>query len=70
MKTKNIFNIKLKYCRAGHWWFTSVILATQEAELRRIPVRSQPQQKYFMRPYLKKNPIINNGWYSGSRFRP
>jgi hypothetical protein len=27
-----------------HWWLTPVILATQEAEIRRIAVRSQPGQ--------------------------
>jgi hypothetical protein len=27
-----------------HWWLTSVILATQEAEIRRIEVQSQPRQ--------------------------
>jgi hypothetical protein len=27
---------------ARHWWLTPVILATQEAEIRRIEVRSQP----------------------------
>jgi hypothetical protein len=26
------------------WWLTPVILATQEAEIRRITVRSQPGQ--------------------------
>jgi hypothetical protein len=26
----------------SHWWLTPVILATQEAEIRRIKVRSQP----------------------------
>jgi hypothetical protein len=26
------------------WWFTSVILPTQEAEIRRIMVQSQPGQ--------------------------
>jgi hypothetical protein len=25
---------------AGHWWLMPVILATQEAEIRRITVRS------------------------------
>jgi hypothetical protein len=29
---------------AGHWWLTSVILATQEAEIRRIMVPNQPRQ--------------------------
>jgi hypothetical protein len=30
--------------QAGRWWFTPVILPTQEAEIRRIVVRSQPEQ--------------------------
>jgi hypothetical protein len=30
--------------RAGLWWFTPVILATQEAEIKRIAVQSQPRQ--------------------------
>jgi hypothetical protein len=29
---------------AGHLWLTSIILATQEAEIRRVVVRSQPKQ--------------------------
>jgi hypothetical protein len=29
---------------AGHWWLMSVIPATQETEIRRITVRSQPGQ--------------------------
>jgi hypothetical protein len=30
---------------AGRQWLTPVILTTREAEIRRILVRSQPQQK-------------------------
>jgi hypothetical protein len=29
---------------AGRWWLTSIILATQEAEIRRIMIRSQHWQ--------------------------
>jgi hypothetical protein len=35
---------KKKICGAGHRWLTPVILATQEAENRRITVGSQPGQ--------------------------
>jgi hypothetical protein len=32
-----------------------VILATQETEIRRITVQSQPQGKQFKRPYLENS---------------
>jgi hypothetical protein len=34
------------------WWLTPVILASQEAEIRRIVICSQPLA-LFMSPYLK-----------------
>jgi hypothetical protein len=36
----------------GHQWLVPIILATQEAEVRRIKVRSQPGQ-IVLRSYLK-----------------
>jgi hypothetical protein len=38
---------------AKHQWLTPVIPATQEAEIRRIVVQSQPQANSL--PYLQKN---------------
>jgi hypothetical protein len=29
---------------SGHWWLMPVILATQEVEIRRITVGSEPKQ--------------------------
>jgi hypothetical protein len=37
---------------ARHQWLTPVILASQEAEIRKIAVLSQPGEKKFTRPYL------------------
>jgi hypothetical protein len=38
------FSSPQKEALAGHQWLVPVILATQEAEMRRIAVRSQPGQ--------------------------
>jgi hypothetical protein len=45
-----------------------VILATQEAEIKRIMVQSQPG--HILRETLsQKRPITEKGWWSGSRCR-
>jgi hypothetical protein len=36
--------IKKIHHGARHWWLTPVILVTQEAEIRRIVVQSQPRE--------------------------
>jgi hypothetical protein len=41
-------NSKQEKCKAE--WFTPVILATQEAEIRRVAVQDQPGKNKFIRP--------------------
>jgi hypothetical protein len=45
---------------AGHWWLTPIILASQEAEIRRIEVRSQ--LKEILLEYQKKKPNTKQCW--------
>jgi hypothetical protein len=57
---------------ARHWWITPVILATQEAEIRRIAVWTQPGQIVHETLSQKKksqNKKEKRLW-SGSRCRP
>jgi hypothetical protein len=54
--------------QARHQWCTPVILATQDAEIRRIVARSQPGNSLW-NPILKKK-ITEKGWCSGSSCRP
>jgi hypothetical protein len=54
-KTTSTLQKELKRAYAGHWW-PLVILATQEAEIKRIMVQSQPQAGF--RPYLKKKKLL------------
>jgi hypothetical protein len=58
--------------KAGDRWLTPIILATQEAEIRRIKVQSQPGE--ILRPYLKtslhknRSGIVAEG--EGPEFKP
>jgi hypothetical protein len=45
-------------------WLTPVILATQEVEIRRTAVRSQPRQ-IVCETLPQKKPITKKGWSSG-----
>jgi hypothetical protein len=40
--------------KVGHWWLTPVILATQEAEIRRITVQKLAWENSSVRSHLKK----------------
>jgi hypothetical protein len=44
---------KIKDLGAEHWWLTPVILVTQEAEIRRIEVQSQPPANSSQDPISK-----------------
>jgi hypothetical protein len=48
--------------------FTPIILATQEAEIRRIVVQSQPKANSSQDP-ISKTPNPKKGWHSGSSDR-
>jgi hypothetical protein len=45
-----------------------ILAATQEAEIRRIMVQSQPQTNNSQDP-ISKNPSHRKGWWSGSSGR-
>jgi hypothetical protein len=45
------------------------ILATQEAEIRKIVVQGQPGQ-IVHETLSQKIPFTKKGWWSGSRYRP
>jgi hypothetical protein len=47
-----------KWHLVGHWWLMPVILVTQEAEIRRIPVWSQPRANSSRDPISKKKKKI------------
>jgi hypothetical protein len=51
----HMFSLSLEVVLARHWWLTPVILAIQEAEIRRIMVQSQPR-KIVHETLSRKNP--------------
>jgi hypothetical protein len=53
---------------ARHWWLTPVILATQEAEIRRISVQSQHEQISQKNPSHKRAGLVAQG--VGPEFKP
>jgi hypothetical protein len=59
---------------AGCWWLTPVILATQEAEIRRIMVGVQPRQivckTYLENTHYKKNGAGGMAQGEGPEFKP
>jgi hypothetical protein len=52
--------------KARHPWLTPIILATQEAEIRKMVVQSQPWANSSQDPIAKK-PLTKKGWWSGLR---
>jgi hypothetical protein len=63
-----MINIFMEICyksitekKDGHQWLTPIILATQEAEIRRIEVQSQPRQIVSRDPISKKL-FTKMGW--------
>jgi hypothetical protein len=53
---------------AGCWCLTPIILATQEAEIRRITVQSQPGQ-IVLETLSRKKPNTKQDWWTGSSGR-
>jgi hypothetical protein len=62
-----------KFQIARHQWLTPIILATQEAEIRRIAVRSQPGQtvgETLSQKILHKNVAGGVAQGEGPEFKP
>jgi hypothetical protein len=62
------FSFNPKCFQTGCQWLTLGILATQEVEIKRIVVQSQPQAN-SLRDSTSKIPNTKMGWYSVSSGR-
>jgi hypothetical protein len=51
---------------SGHQWLRPVILASQDAEIRKITVGSQPRANSLRDPILRK-PFTKKGWWNDSK---
>jgi hypothetical protein len=59
--------------QAGYWWLTPVILDTQEDEIRKIMVRSQPGQivhETYSQKTLHKNRVGGVAQGEDPEFKP
>jgi hypothetical protein len=52
-RKENILSFFQKACLARHWWLTPIILATWEAQIRRIMVQNQSWASSSQDPILK-----------------
>jgi hypothetical protein len=57
-----VISTKSNRTKVRSWWLTPIIVATQEAEIRRIAVRSQPWANSSRRPYLENNQPQKQDW--------
>jgi hypothetical protein len=59
----------IKFYEVGRRWLMPVILASQEAEIRRIAIQHQPWEIVY-ETISQKNPSHKKDWWSASGCRP